>query len=274
MPNRVVREGILDSRPVNSLSEEAELFYRRLMSIVDDYGRFTADPELIRARCFPLQLDRWPLSRVRRVLADVSHVADENGFPLVLIYEVGSKSYIEIGKFDQRLRVKKPKYPEPSVRHKLDARQTDDGHVTVIRPLESEVESESESEGEVESEVPRHPKTEQPPDFTLSDWAECRYALHPKKGHKHAALRNLSEISGVTDPEWRKRFEEKHNAWIASDDWRWKGGAKAPWFDEWILDEGYLYDPPTPTPDAPKGGIDYAKIQRELDEEFANGKRV
>ena len=44
MPNRILRDGILMSPRVNVLSSEAELFYRRLMSVVDDYGRFSAHP--------------------------------------------------------------------------------------------------------------------------------------------------------------------------------------------------------------------------------------
>ncbi len=54
MPNRILREGILTSERVNLLSWEAEVFYRRLMSVVDDYGRFHAHPALLRrlaSRC-------------------------------------------------------------------------------------------------------------------------------------------------------------------------------------------------------------------------------
>jgi hypothetical protein len=39
MPSRLLREGILDSEAVNALSFAAEVFYRRLMSVVDDFGR-------------------------------------------------------------------------------------------------------------------------------------------------------------------------------------------------------------------------------------------
>ena len=38
MPSRVIRDGILESESVNALSWEAELFFRRLMSVVDDFG--------------------------------------------------------------------------------------------------------------------------------------------------------------------------------------------------------------------------------------------
>ena len=54
MPNMILREGILTSERVNSLTTEEEIFYRRLISVVDDYGRYYAKPELLRSACFPL----------------------------------------------------------------------------------------------------------------------------------------------------------------------------------------------------------------------------
>ena len=51
MPNRILREGILSSERVDALSEGAEILYRRLMSVVDDYGRYFAHPTLIRSAC-------------------------------------------------------------------------------------------------------------------------------------------------------------------------------------------------------------------------------
>jgi hypothetical protein len=121
MPSRIVREGFNDSRAINALSEECEVFYHRLMLIVDDYGRFEADPELIRARCFPRQLDRWPLTRVRQCLTTVGQVpVENNGLPLVLIYRSGDKEYLEISNFCQRTRGKS-KYPEPTARDTVSA---------------------------------------------------------------------------------------------------------------------------------------------------------
>ena len=40
MPNRIIREGILSSDRVDQLDPPAEVFYRRLMSKVDDHGLF------------------------------------------------------------------------------------------------------------------------------------------------------------------------------------------------------------------------------------------
>jgi hypothetical protein len=92
---------------VNELSEEGELFYRRLMSIVDDYGRFEADPDLIRARAFPRQFDRWTVERIQRCLTEVSGES-----PLVTVYHGGSRKLLQINNFGQRVQSKE-KYPGP-----------------------------------------------------------------------------------------------------------------------------------------------------------------
>jgi hypothetical protein len=57
VPNRILRDNILTSEAVASLDWAAEVFYRRLHSIVDDYGRHEAGQQLLRAKCYPLQTD-------------------------------------------------------------------------------------------------------------------------------------------------------------------------------------------------------------------------
>ena len=56
MPNRVIREGILKSTPIDQIAAVPvrEVFYRRLQSVVNGYGRFTGDPRVIRAACHPV----------------------------------------------------------------------------------------------------------------------------------------------------------------------------------------------------------------------------
>lgn len=53
MPNRYIREGINSSERVCSLDWGAECFYRRLLLVVDDFGRFEFSRE-IKSRCFPI----------------------------------------------------------------------------------------------------------------------------------------------------------------------------------------------------------------------------
>lgn len=141
MPSRIVREDILTSDPVNSLSWGAEVFYRRLMSRVDDYGRYVADLRILRAALYPLQLHKVIDSDIGKWLSDVTRAG------LVSVYEVAGKRYVEVRKFDQRLRQKTSIYP-PS-----DGCPSSDGHMTAsggnMLTDDSNAPPESESETEV-----------------------------------------------------------------------------------------------------------------------------
>jgi hypothetical protein len=107
MPDRVVRAGILTSDRVNELSWASEVFYRRLMSVTDDYGRYDARPSILRAELFALKLDRVSEPDIVKWLNECSKAG------LVRIYTVNNKAYLEIQDFNQRLRAMKSKYPPP-----------------------------------------------------------------------------------------------------------------------------------------------------------------
>lgn len=106
MPDRIVRSGILTSDAVNLLSWGAEVFYRRLFSIVDDYGRFDGRPPLLRSQLYPLKVDRVSDADVVKWLAECATAG------LVSVYQVSGRPYLEVQKFNQRIQGK-PKYPEP-----------------------------------------------------------------------------------------------------------------------------------------------------------------
>ena len=112
MPNRILREGIVDSAAVNSLSEEAEIFYRRLMSIVDDYGRYEAYTAVLRGKLFAMCIERWPEDRVLRCLNECAETEISSDLVLVSVYVVDNKKYLQINKFGQRMRTES-KYPGP-----------------------------------------------------------------------------------------------------------------------------------------------------------------
>lgn len=112
VPNRILRDGINSSRAVNSLSEGANLFFRSLMSVVDDYGRYYADPALIRAECFPLRLEYWPEDRILAYLDETTKAFTEEGVALVTVYVIGRRRYLQINNFNQRIR-SASKFPEP-----------------------------------------------------------------------------------------------------------------------------------------------------------------
>lgn len=106
MPNRIVREAILSSESVAVLSWAEEVFYRRLMSIVDDYGRFEANLQLVRAKCYPLQIDDVKASDVAAWMESCRLAG------ILTLYSVNGKNYLEISKFQQQTRTPS-KFPSP-----------------------------------------------------------------------------------------------------------------------------------------------------------------
>lgn len=226
MPNRILRDGINDSDAVNSLTLRGEIFYRRLMSFADDYGRAPLNAALLRGKMFALQLDRWSDSDI---LSSVDECC-ENG--LIICYEVDDHKYIEINKFGQRLRSgSKSKFPDPPSDKPLEAAKGG-----VSPPI-----SASRARSTTTTHTTTHTTTAA--DFDFSDWFERQYARHPKKKHKTLAEQAAVEYF-AKERFTLSGFELRHAAWCATEDWQWKGGIKAPTLAEWITDEGYLYDPP------------------------------
>lgn len=106
MPNRIIRDGILTSERVASLSWEAEVFYRRLLSLVDDYGLADARPSVLRSALYPLQLDKMSECNIQRCLA----ACEKAG--LILLFTRNGKSFLMVRNFGQSLR-SAPKCPLP-----------------------------------------------------------------------------------------------------------------------------------------------------------------
>jgi len=111
MPNRILRDGILASEKVAGLSWTAEVFYRRVMSVADDYGRFHGNPRLLRSACYPLQIDKVSDADIEKWLTECVTAA------LVSVYPAqDGKRYLEISNFGQQVRAKS-KFPPPNDQH-------------------------------------------------------------------------------------------------------------------------------------------------------------
>lgn len=106
MPNRILREGILTSERLEELNWAEEVFYRRLMSVVDDFGRYYARPALLRAACYPLLLTKVSDSDIEKWLTACVNAA------LVRVYPaLDGKRYLEMIDFRQQVRAVASKFP-------------------------------------------------------------------------------------------------------------------------------------------------------------------
>jgi hypothetical protein len=119
MPNRILREGILSSERVARLGWAEEVFYRRLMSVVDDFGRYHANPKLLRAALYPLLIDKVSDADIGKWLTSCVTAA------LVSVYPApDGKRYLQLLDFRQQARADKSKYPPMPDGCIADATQT------------------------------------------------------------------------------------------------------------------------------------------------------
>lgn len=180
MPDRIVRAGILTSDGVNALNWPAEVFYRRLMSVVDDYGRYDGRSCILRAALYPLKLDRVSDRDIETWLRE----CEKTG--LIKVYTVDSKRYLEVLKFDQRLRAKTSRWPPPSSAGECQQMPADDDECSG-----RETETESETEGEDSAEPANAVST--PP-------AEIVVCLPTNNGHEFPVLKTKVSEWEVTYP--------------------------------------------------------------------------
>jgi hypothetical protein len=117
MPARLLREGILSSDRVDQLDAAAEVFYRRLMSKVDDHGLYDARPAILRSSLYPLRVDRVREADISRWIA----ACEKAG--LIALYAHDGKPYLQM--LDTRWTARsEPKFPLPTIENKCAQLQT------------------------------------------------------------------------------------------------------------------------------------------------------
>jgi uncharacterized phage protein (TIGR02220 family) len=204
MPNRIIREGIISSESVCSLTWPAEVFYRRLLSVVDDFGRYHAHQSLLRAACYPLQIDKVGNADIAKWLAECARAG------LVSTYTIDGKEYLQVHKFDQRVRAEKSKFPQM---------QADDGQLTVIGPTSAHVVGDGDGDDKTSSLSGK-------PDFVngkRSQAVEILDFLNAKTGRNYQPVdANLKMIAarlkeGATVDDCRAVIAMKCREWGADE---------------------------------------------------------
>lgn len=229
MPNRILRDGILSSERVSRLSFAAEVFYRRIMSLVDDYGRYTADPVILRSMCYPRRVDQITLDQIEAWMAEAT---SREGLrpcerPLIRLYEVNGKQYLEVQDFGQTIRANKSKYPTPPD-------STEKQPYAPANPRKREI---AKTETETETDAKAEP-------VAVDDIAERMYARHPRKKNKPLVEMELVSFARKHGAAKLEDVDAVHGQWCASEEWQREGGRYVPALDRWISDEGYTQSPP------------------------------
>jgi len=116
MPNRDLKESNRRSLSLQLLSDAAERLWYRLITSVDDFGRLEADPEVVFTTCFQRVPKGWTAVKVQSCLTELSTKARAGDRPLISIYHVGVKSFLQILSSHVHIyqRAKTSKYPPQS----------------------------------------------------------------------------------------------------------------------------------------------------------------
>jgi hypothetical protein len=101
---------VILSKKVNAVSEGAENLYYRANISADDYGRYHAEPEILKGQIYTLR--KISLKEIARRVDELWRIN------LVKLYEVSGERYLEVVDFEKHQtfktdRAKKAEYPEP-----------------------------------------------------------------------------------------------------------------------------------------------------------------
>ena len=145
MPNRVIKESIRTSKSVNAMTDFQFRLWIYLITYVDDYGRGSADAELIKGFVFPR------LKRIREsdIEKEIANLADMGA---IRLYKVDGESLLYFPNWDshQRIQTKKSKFPQPPTKDNDNQPEFTVGHGE--SPPEYKYESNTDPKTNTESE--------------------------------------------------------------------------------------------------------------------------
>ena len=106
MPQRFLKPGFRTSKRLARCSRHARLLYVCIITLVDDFGRYDADPQLLRAECFPHDDD----VRTADLKSWLKELSEQDA---IVLYESESNPYLQVTRWIERTRAAKSKYPNP-----------------------------------------------------------------------------------------------------------------------------------------------------------------
>lgn len=188
MGNRMIKETIRTDLQINRLTDFQFRLWTYLLTYVDDYGRGSADPDLVKGFCFPRRKD----VTAKSISAGFKELQNEG---LVKIYRVGEEMYFYFPSWEkhQRIQAKRSLYPEPP--NLEDCDNLDNSTVTHGNSPLTTVDhgnSPPEVEEEVEEEI----------EYTsaIADVCTELKSSEPKDGKKEQAIFEIPTNTGEGYP--------------------------------------------------------------------------
>lgn len=227
MGNRMIKETIRASRSIGDMTDFQFRTWVYLITYVDDYGRGSADPELLKGLVFTRRKGVTEAT-IEKTLSDLANMGS------IRLYEVDGERYFCFPNWGdhQRVQQKRSKFPEPPAPYECKQKSTVNHGEP---PTEPETETETEPEGEDEYCAERGCAASAPPvialplndkteyfvtDSDLDEWL----ALYPVVDVMQE-LRNMRGwlLSNPNKRKTRSGVKRFVNSWLARE--QNKGGS-------------------------------------------------
>lgn len=124
MPNRIIRDSCKTSHSLAAVSDLAERIFWRVVTLMDDFGRYHGSPKALMAACFPE--GAYELTRRRFDHALLELVKQD----MLRFYIVDDRRYVYSPTWPkfQRRRASGSKFPQPTDSKSGGHLSADDGH--------------------------------------------------------------------------------------------------------------------------------------------------
>jgi hypothetical protein len=262
VPNRIVRDGYIDSESVCALSDWAHRVYSNLLIKSDDAGRYDGRIEVLKSNLFPLGTTRRA-DDFRKALGEMAAPRDAEGNPLpplLILYSHGGKPFVQLTKVQRCSPATVSKFPwsDGTFRITYAKRETRDGAKEFVassfpdgfnnpsgtHPDPSDPLSRGCTETETETETETTPPNPQGGDV---GGGGVEKALRDAGCRSTKAIREILALPGVTADRVRKVAESaKRRA-------RRKTGSDAAAILVTMLKDGELGDATSDKPPNPYG---------------------
>jgi len=256
MPNRMIKETIRTSKSVNGLSDFLFRVWLYLITYADDYGRGSADPELLKGLVFPRRREL-----TEQALGEAMQELSSRG--LIVLYEAEGEPYFLFPNWSehQRIQTKRSKFPEPPQGLTV-------GHgEKPFKPNQKETELKTESEDEDEAAGVRAREKE--------DGFDAFWAAYPRKtGNIDRAYREYREAlgAGVTPEALLEAITWQAKEWSETQEARYMPSA-----EKWLHNRGWEAKKgvgKAPKPREPTGAPEYFTEPGTLEKLLENIEKI
>jgi len=222
MPQRFLKPGLTSSRKWEKCTWQAQSFYVRLLTLVDDYGRYDADPVLLRSHAFPLRED----IRVETIdkLSEETSLAQ-----LVIYYQFSGKRYLQLTNWSERARSSHSYYPSPE---SLGVEILFGGNCESLRVSQNGGDSHSSAAVRCGAQLPESP----PKSSSSPSPFEHFWRAYPKRLGKGAAEKAFDKAcgKGTAALEVLPKLLKAIDAQRKTPQWLKDGGQYIPYPATWL----------------------------------------